>query len=69
MVLGHPRAAQVGIDIDLNVGVIRHTTSTSVISIGKKTCRTEKCHSDIGRVRILTTEVVVVKLFIGILYK
>jgi hypothetical protein len=56
MVLGYPRAAQVAIDIDLKVGDIQHPTSTSVFPIWEKICRTENCHSEIGRVQISTTE-------------
>jgi hypothetical protein len=56
MVLGHPRPAQVAIDIDLKVGDIQHPTSTSVTPIWEKICRTENCHSDIGRIQISTTE-------------
>jgi hypothetical protein len=34
----------------------RYLTLTSVIPISKKICRTENCHSDIGRVPTSTSE-------------
>jgi hypothetical protein len=44
----------VGIDIDLNDGEMRHPISTSVILISEENM--SDCHSDIGRVPILTSE-------------
>jgi hypothetical protein len=46
----------VGIDIDLNVGDIRHPTSTSVIPISETNMSTEKRHSDLGSIPISTSE-------------
>jgi hypothetical protein len=44
----------VGIDIDLNIGDIRHRHL--LFRYRKKICRTENCYSDIGRVPISTSE-------------
>ncbi len=45
-----------GSDIDLNIGDIRHPTSTSVSPISEENMSDGKCHSDIGRVPISTSE-------------
>ncbi len=47
-----------GIDIDLNVGDIRHPTSTSVIPISETNMSTEKRHYDIESVPISTSELI-----------
>jgi hypothetical protein len=46
--------------LDLNVSDIRHLTLTFVILISEKICRTENCHSDIGRVPISTSESILI---------
>ncbi len=51
---------KVGIDINLNVGDIRHLKSTSVIRYWRQICWTEKGHSDIGSVAISTSEFILI---------
>ncbi len=52
----------VGIDIDLNVGDIRHPASTSVTPILEEIYRTENLHSDIGRVPVSTLELIPISI-------